>query len=211
MAVNIWIVAVMVVFALISGFRMGRSVLLETRETEQYAADAIAKDAHIKGQKRLGGQVIVSPVAGEVSAFSEGRRNGALIKPDQGKIFSPVSGRVSRLYPMGRALLITADLGVELLIQIGGSGTDEMCSSYYRSRVMQNEVVSKGKCLLEFDPDGLKSMGVEPTVAVSVEGVNHEKLDSDQEISVNAGGHVRVGDELLWIGGSITDDYKRLL
>ena len=69
---------------------------------------------------------------------------------------------------MGNAMLFTTEFGAELYIQAGKTD-DELQNRYYRPKIVQNEVVSKGKLLLEFDRQGLEAEGISPDVSVSVE------------------------------------------
>ena len=57
-----------------------------------------------------------------------------------------------------------------------------------------NEVVEKGKLLLEFDRKGLEAEGVSAEVSVSVESTFY-----GGEIRIAAGEHVKAGEELLQI------------
>lgn len=139
------------------------------------------------------GWAIGSPVSGRVSAFYEGSRRGALLVPDQGRIFAPASGKIIRLYPMGNRMLLRTDSGVELLIQVGGEA-DELCSMYFRPRVVQNEIVCKGKLLLEYDRERLAAEGVDTGVSISV-----EEAGNLRDITITEVECVKAGEELLWV------------
>ncbi len=137
------------------------------------------------------GRSIGSPVSGMVSMLGEGSYNGALISPVQGCVYAPASGKITRLFPTGNAFILRTETGVELKISVGG-GQNEMYSRYYRPRVLQNEVVNKGKLLLEFDKEGLMAEGVDTEVSVCVEAAG---IDSD--VAVTARGQIKAGEELL--------------
>ena len=78
-----------------------------------------------------------------------------------------------------------------MYIRVGDS-EDELLDGYYRPRIVQNEIVGKGKLLLEFDRQGLAAEGVSDRVEVSVEtGI------SGADILPASGAHVRTGEELL--------------
>lgn len=139
------------------------------------------------------GWAIGSPVSGHVSTFYEGNRRGALLLPDQGRIFAPASGKIIRLYPMGNRMLLRTDSGVELLIQVGGD-PDELCGMYFRPRVVQNEIVNKGKLLLEYDREKLAAEGADTGVSISV-----EEADNLRDITVTGVERVKAGEELLWV------------
>ena len=113
--------------------------------------------------------------------------------PEQGQLYAPAAGKIIRLYPLGNRMLLRTDSGVELLLQVGGN-LDELCGSYFRPRVMQNEIVNKGKLLLEYDREGLLSEGADTGVSISV-----ESADKLQDITVTGKERIKAGEELLWV------------
>lgn len=108
-----------------------------------------------------------SPVSGEVAAVYEGECPAVQILPMEDRLCAPVGGKVVHLFPMGNGLLFRTDFGTELRIQVGNS-QDELLGRHYRPRVVRNEIVTKGKVLLQFDRKGLVAEGVSPMVTVSV-------------------------------------------
>lgn len=209
--ISIYMLAVAAILIFMGGFWLGRSVKwmmwdTESRipeEEEQENEDVqqtVAEDGEVhsrqmrNGAKRIPqGWAIGSPVGGVVRGISDGSRRGALIQPEQGVLYAPVSGKVVRLFSLGNRMLIHADSGVELLLCVGEAG-DEMHSGYYRSHVVQNEIVTKGKVLLEFDRDKMKEEGVDTAVSLMV-----ESTEDYRDISVTRNTQVRVGEELLWV------------
>lgn len=139
------------------------------------------------------GWAIGSPVAGNVSLYYEGNRRGALILSDQGRMYAPASGKIIKLYPMGNRMLLRTDSGVELILQVGDH-VDELCGAYFRPRVVQNEIVNKGKLLLEYDREGLLKEGADAGVSISMEA--SENL---RDITITGKDRVKVGDELMWV------------
>ena len=93
---------------------------------------------------------LASPVTGEVLLQKEGEHPTMVIHPHSDRLYAPADGKVSRLYPMGSAFLFTTEFGAEIYIQ-AGCGEDDLLARFYRPRVLQNEVVEKGKLLLEFE------------------------------------------------------------
>lgn len=202
MTINVWIAVVIAIVALMAGFWIGRSVKWMAEETEEQVraqegeeqkVDERSVNAVRRGDKRIPlGWLVSSPVSGNIRPFYEGNRCGVLIQPKEEMIYAPVSGRISRLFPMGCAMTIATDFGTEILVKIG-NGADELCSAYFRSRVVQNEIIGKGKLLLEFDRAGLESQGVDVTVTVSVETTLEEK-----NIVVTQKDYVKAGEDLMW-------------
>ena len=196
MTVSIWITVVISIIALMAGFWIGRSIRWMTEETEERVRageEEIKREEAEKGRRRIPlGWTVSSPVSGMVRPFFESSRCGALILPDQGEVYAPVSGRIEKLYPMGRAMLIATDFGMEVLIQVGNGG-DELISNCYRAKVVKNEIITKGKLLLEFDREGLENQGVDVTVTVSLETYMEEK-----SVVVTPREHIKAGEELIW-------------
>lgn len=194
MTVSIWITVVIATISLMAGFWIGRSIKWMAEETEERikGEEETMLSMRPKGKRIPLGWTIGSPVSGTVRPFFEGIRCGALIQPEEGKLYAPVSGRIMKLYPMGRAMLIAADFGEEVLVK-AGIGGDELCSMYYRSRVVQNEIIRKGKLILEFDKEGLEGQGVDVTITVSVETGAEES-----NVAVTQKDCVKAGEELIW-------------
>lgn len=213
--INFLILLAIVILSLIGGFWIGRSVrwmMIETEERinderepeiggEQEEKDSRESDTgerqnrKIKnGVKRIPlGWSIGSPVGGTVRNINDSTGRGALIQPEQGKLYAPASGKIIRLYPMGNAMLLRTDFGVELLLRVGEM-RDELHSMYYRSCVIQNEIVSKGKLLLEFDLERLCGEGVNTAVSVTVDAAA-----PCQDITLTRKELVKAGEELLWV------------
>ncbi len=208
MTISLWFLAVIVIVSLLAGFWIGRSVKWMMVETESRITDSEEEEndenmnRHIRnGAKRIPlGWAIGSPVAGEVRSFCEGTGKGALIRPEQGLLYAPTSGKIIRLYPMGNEMLFRTDFGIELLLKVG-EARDEMFSVYYRSRVVQNEIVGKGKLLLEFDMEGLQKEGVDTVVSVMVETSGEYR-----EITLTPKEQIKTGEELLWVRETTVTD-----
>lgn len=92
---------------------------------------------------------------------------------------------------MGNAMLFTTEFGAELYIQAGRT-EDELLNRYYRPKIVQNEVVGKGKLLLEFDRQGLEAEGVSPDVSVCV-----EHYGSGGGVRMTTRERVKTGEEIL--------------
>ena len=132
-----------------------------------------------------------SPVAGEVTECREGKRPFVVIAPGENKLYAPTGGKVIRLYPMGNAFSFVTEFGVLLHIQVGEL-EEELLNCHYRPRVIQNEVVNKGKLLLEFDRLALEEAGDAGTVTVRVEN----SLPGSR-VRMLAEGRVKCGEEIF--------------
>lgn len=134
-----------------------------------------------------------SPVSGEVTAQREGEQPTVIIRPDGDRLYAPAGGKVTRIFPMGNAFLFTTEFGAELYIQ-AGEADDELMVRHYRPRILQNEVVGKGKLLLEFDRTGLEAEGFSTEVSISV-----ENTPCGGDVRMTVGERVKTGEEILQV------------
>ena len=189
------------VTAAVLGFMLGRVSMYgrELVEVEDGGFEGVAVPMGGKSTVRRGHRVeekmeewsVCSPVSGEVTGQREGERPTVVIRPDGDKLYAPAGGKITRLFPMGNAFLFSTEFGAELYIQ-AGEVSDELLVRYYRPRIIQNEVVGKGKLLLEFDRQGLEAEGASSDVFVCVENCAY-----GGDVRMTAGEQVRVGEEIL--------------
>ena len=137
------------------------------------------------------GRVVGSPVTGLVVSYKEGEHPAVQLSPLEDKLYAPANGKVIKIFPMGNAFLFRTEFGTELYIR-AGDVKDDLLGRYFRSRVVQNEIVNKGKLLLEFDRMGLKAEGASFAVTVSVE--NHTY---GSDVTMTAKEQVRPGEEIM--------------
>lgn len=134
-----------------------------------------------------------SPVSGWVTSCCEGEHPTVVVQPEEDRLYAPAAGKIIRLYPMGNAFLFRTEFGTEIHIQVGNVG-DDLLGRYFRPRVVQNEIVGKGKLLLEFDSQRLVAEGISPAVTVSVESQSY-----DNNVRAVAAEQVRAGEDILLV------------
>lgn len=100
---------------------------------------------------------------------------GIAVIPSDGKVYAPEDAIVRVAYPTGHAVGLAGTAGDELLIHIGVD-TVNLNGQYFTSHVEQGMKVKKGDLLVEFDIDGIKKAGYDPTVLVVV--TKTEQLDT---------------------------------
>lgn len=201
-----------VVTAAVVGVLMGRLSMYRKRdeeeaqkqETREYASREKREQGRLRrGHRREeepGGWPVGSPVTGLVMEQGEGEPSMIVIRSDVNKLYAPAGGKVTRLFPMGNAMLFTTDFGVELYIQVGKT-EDDLLNRYFRPKVVRNEVVAKGKLLMEFDRLGLEAEGVSAEVAVYV-----ENCGSCCAVKMTAGERVKAGEEILLVQPRETEE-----
>lgn len=151
-------------------------------------------------KKAIAPETIISPIKGvtvplsdvkdEVFA-SESLGKGIAVLPDEGKIYSPVDGKIAVVFPTKHAIGLNSDNGAELLIHIG-MDTVQLEGKGFTSHVEQGQIVHKGDLLMEFDVDGITSAGYDVTTPIIV--TNTKDYGN---VQVVADGHVEHGDTIL--------------
>lgn len=144
---------------------------------------------------------VCSPVSGEVTDMDGGGKPGVAIHPGEDRLYAPAAGKVTKIFPMGNAFLFRTEFGAELYIR-AGDAEDDLMERYYRPRVVQNEIVGKGKLLLEFDRMGLVKEGVSCCVTVTV-----ETGACTGNVLAAAGDRVKAGEAVLGLRLGRTEEY----
>lgn len=88
------------------------------------------------------------------------------IDPVEGKVYAPVSGKISQVAETLHAIGIEAD-GIEILIHVGVD-TVEMSGDGFSCKLKKGQSVKKGDLLLTMDLDKIKAAGHENTVIMAV-------------------------------------------
>lgn len=189
--------------AVVVGFMLGRvSMYGQLEPVEEEGTDAPAPGEVKKFLRRGKGHreeddriswSVGSPVSGVVVETLEEERPTVVIYPESDGVYAPANGKITRLFPTGNAFLMTTDFGTELYVQ-AGDVSDELMIRHYRPRILQNEVVCKGKLLLEFDRQGLERDGASADVIVSVESCRYGR-----DVRMTAGERVKIGEEILQV------------
>ena len=146
-----------------------------------------------KVEKKGNGWSVGSPVSGHMTVLQEGQSAVIEIQPAEDKLFAPAAGKITKLYPMGNAFQLRTEFGAELYIQ-AGKVQDELLGRFFRPRILQNEIVSKGKLLLEFDRLSLIAEGASTEISVCVDSCFY-----GSDVLTAAEGQLKVGEEIFWI------------
>ena len=138
---------------------------------------------------------VVAPIRGKVmplssikdEAFSLGTLGkGIVILPEEGKVYSPVDGVVTMVFPSLHAVGITADNGLQILIHVG-MDTVQLDGEGFTAHVVKDQKVTKGQSLLDFDIDLITSRGYSVETPVVITN-SHDILDvietNNQQVAV---------------------------
>ena len=149
---------------------------------------------------KLEEETILSPIKGEVksieessdAAFASGALGkGVVILPEEGKVYAPVTGTVTVLFPSLHAIGITSDAGVELLIHIG-INTVQLNGEGFTAHIKQGDQIKQGQLLVEFDMNKIKEAGYSLETPVLV--TNYADL---QEVKNTSASSVQVQETLI--------------
>lgn len=119
---------------------------------------------------------IYSPLKGKIlelskvsdQTFSTGcMGDGIAIIPDEGKLFSPVRGKIISIFPTKHAICIQSDDGIEILIHVG-IDTVMLEGNGFKMLANSGDTVDVGTPLLEFDLNLIGSSGYETTTLVVI-------------------------------------------
>lgn len=147
-------------------------------------------------------QEIASPIRGKVlkleelqdAAFASGvLGKGAAILPEEGKVFAPVDGTVTALFPTLHAIGIVSEEGAEVLIHIG-LNTVQLDGRGFEAMVAQGDHVTKGQLLITFDREMMEAEGfcMETPVIITNSAAYLDVVDEKQE-------RITVGERLLTV------------
>lgn len=145
-------------------------------------------------------KVINAPLQGDVVALSALNDEtftklgqGIAIQPKEGKVYSPVNGRIKMIYPTQHAIGIESDEGVEILLHIG-IDTVNLKGDGFKTFVKNDQKIKKGDLLIEFDLQGMIDKGYDMSTVIVVTNDKQylDVIHTDKD-------KVKVGDDVLTI------------
>ena len=160
---------------------------VEKKEEEQAPSMRIEIASPVKGT-----EIPLSEVKDEV--FSKNIvGKGAAVIPSEGKVYSPVDGTVASVFDTKHAIGLVSEEGVEVLIHVG-LDTVELGGQHFTAHVAQDDKVTKGQLLLEFDVDAIKAAGYDTVTPVVI-----SNTDSYLDVLAADAGEINAGDMLITI------------
>lgn len=133
---------------------------------------------------------LISPMTGDIipleevpdPVFSEKMMgDGIAIEPSEGKVLSPIDGKIATIFPTNHAIGLVNKEGLEILIHIG-IDTVELKGEGFTRIAEEGEGVKKGDLLMEVDLEKLKEGG-KPTVTPII----ITNMDKVEKIEKNSG------------------------
>ena len=153
-------------------------------------ADKTTKKSFIMYAPLKGKVVPLEKVEDEVFS-SKMLGDGVAIEPAEGKVVSPVNGKVTVVFDTKHAVGILSDDGVEVLIHIG-LDTVQLNGQHFNTHVKVDDTVKVGDLLVEFDKKAINEAGYKTVTPVII-----SNADDYSEIKTIASGNVKLKDKLL--------------
>lgn len=123
--------------------------------------------------------------------LSEFPGKGVAILPDDGVVYSPVSGCVVSLFETLHAIGIKSNDGAEILIHIG-IDTVKLNGQYFTSHINVGDKISVGDLLISFDVEAISSAGFNLTTPILI-----NNSDDFIDVFTLGKGTVLYGSDLL--------------
>ncbi|HEL1556701.1 TPA: PTS system trehalose-specific EIIBC component [Streptococcus suis] len=192
-------VAIAVPFVLTLFFRKA-GILTKAEDEKLQAAQEVASAPSTVADTPI---QLISPLTGEAKdlsqatdpVFSSGvMGKGIVIDPSEGKLFAPVDGEVSVLFPTFHAIGITTSTGIELLMHIG-MDTVGLEGKGFTAHVKQGDKVKAGDLLIDFDIAVIKAAGLVAETPIIVTN----QTDFDTQVIGNLPRTITQGETILTI------------
>lgn len=139
----------------------------------------------------LNGQVMEMKDVPDPTFAAEVLGKGAAINPSEGKVFAPFDGQVNLVFDTNHAIALTSDSGAQVLIHIG-INTVELNGKFYTVHVKDNDCVTKGQLIAEFDMEKIREAGYELITPVIV-----NNTDEYASVEVIKTGNIAGGEPLV--------------
>ncbi|WFE14099.1 beta-glucoside-specific PTS transporter subunit IIABC [Bacillus atrophaeus] len=167
---------------------------------EDIQAEGSNETAEKAPEMKVDGEMIHSPIKGEVKALSEVNDSvfsaeimgkGFAIVPEEGLAVAPVSGTITTVFKTKHAIGITSDRGAEVLIHIG-LDTVQLDGRHFDVLVKEGDKVSPGDPLVSFDIEKIKAAGYDVITPVII-----TNTDQYAVTAVKESGTVKTNEALL--------------
>ena len=181
----VWIIVVMVlsvVLSFILTLVLGFEDIPESEDelldlgTQDHLTVAAPVEGHIKPIESVEDDVFSREVIGKSMA----------IEPTGNKIYAPVTGTVTSVFPTKHAIGITGDNGVEVLVHVG-IDTVKLNGEPFTSTIEQGDHVTVGDILGAFDLTQIIESGYDPTTIIVITNTDeYESITSFDHAEVKA-------------------------
>ncbi len=126
-------------------------------------------------------------------AVAANQCEGAWNEDGKGPSIQDVMPKVASVFDTKHAIGLVSEEGVEILIHVG-LDTVELGGQHFTAHVAQDDKVTKGQLLLEFDVDAIKAAGYDTVTPVVI-----SNTDSYLDVLAADAGEINAGDMLITI------------
>ena len=147
---------------------------------------------------------LASPLSGQVIPLQDVKDEtfalgylgeGCAIKPSDGHVYSPVSGKIVSLFDTRHAITLLSEDGMEILIHVGRD-TVSLRGRYFSSYCQNGETVKTGDLLLSFDLDAIEKEGFDTTTPIVItNNTLYPKIETTAQENVTAGDTLLTAEE----------------
>ncbi|MEB6278000.1 PTS cellobiose/arbutin/salicin transporter subunit IIBC [Staphylococcus gallinarum] len=183
----LWVVVVMVLSIVISFILTLVIGFEDIPESEDELLDLGTQDAD---------NIIVSaPVEGKIKPIESVQDDvfsrevigkSIAIEPTGNKIYAPVTGMITSVFPSKHAIGITGDNGIEVLVHVG-IDTVKLNGEPFTSSIEQGDHVNTGEVIGTFDSTKIIEAGYDPTTIVVITNTDdYETITTFNNVDVEA-------------------------
>ena len=164
---------------------------LPSQKVESAAAEVSYKGVTEEVETVADGQVIDLADVKDPVFSQKMMGDGFAVEPENGKIYSPVAGTVTSVFPSKHAIGLVTDDGLEVLVHIGLE-TVSLEGKPFEVHVSEGQKVAAGDLLVTADLEAIKEAGRETstivvfTNAAAIKSVTVEKLGQSSAKTVVA-------------------------
>ena len=164
---------------------------LPSQKAESAAAEVTYKGVTEEVETVADGQVIDLADVKDPVFSQKMMGDGFAVEPENGKIYSPVAGTVTSVFPSKHAIGLVTDSGLEVLVHIGLE-TVSLEGKPFEVHVSEGQKVAAGDLLVTADLGAIKEAGRETstivvfTNAAAIKSVTVEKLGQSSAKTVVA-------------------------
>lgn len=110
--------------------------------------------------------------------------DGFAVEPENGKIVSPLAGKVSSIFPTKHALGLVSDNGLEVLVHIG-LDTVSLEGKPFEVKVTEGQTVAAGDLLVEADLAAIRETST-VVVFTNTDAIKSVKVEHTGKLAANA-------------------------
>lgn len=151
--------------------------------------------ANVSLYAHLNGKIIPLEKVKDEAFASKVLGDGIAIDPEDGRLYSPCSGRVEMVFDTGHAVNLISDEGCEILLHIG-IDTVKLNGKHFKPHVKDGQHVEKGDLLITFDMEKIKGAGYNTVTPMIICNTGDYK-----KIDVITSGRIKHSEEIIKVTG----------